>query len=249
MEDFLVELVGNLIIILIFVGLIVAIALAINNSSPKNKKRTSQKNFPSKTHPSTSPLVVPSSTEDKGTYGEYLLVKAIKEMPGEKRILTNCYIPKEDGTTTEIDIIIIHETGIYVIESKNYLGWIFGTDTDKYWTNTYSNGQKYQFYNPILQNNNHIKHLRNLIGNDLFYFSIVVFGENCRLKNISNHSSTAVCDIFTFKGRLYSTLTSAHKSISPEKIKSLYIQLLEYEYATKDDKNKHIHNVKGGFNG
>ncbi len=248
MEDFLVELIGNSIIILIFFGPIAAIILAVINSSSKNKKRTTQNTISIRTYVTPSPPAPPTK-EDKGTLGEYLLVKAIKEMPGEKRVLTNCYIPKEDGTTTEIDIIIIHETGIYVIESKNYSGWIFGKDTDKYWTNTYPNGKKYQFYNPILQNNNHIKHLRNLIGNDFFYFSFVVFGKNCQLKNISNHTPTAVCDEFTFKGRLYATLTSAQKSISSEKIKSLYMQLSEYEYATKDDKTKHIHNIKGDFNG
>lgn len=190
----------------------------------------------------------PSSEERKGTFGEYLLVQALKEMPGEKRILTNCYIPKEDGTTTELDIVMIHETGIYVIESKNYSGWVFGTDTDTNWTLTYPNGQKYQFYNPIMQNVNHIKHLKNLIGDDLFYFSFVVFGKNCELKNILNRTQTAVCDIITFKGKLYATLTTVPPSLNADKIKSLHIKLSEYEYATREEKEKHIQTIKGDLN-
>lgn len=249
MEDFLIELIGNSIIILIFFGPIALIIyFAVRNTSKKSKnKQKINGNFNSHNTPPLSSL--PIISEEKGTFGEYLLVKALKEMPGEKRILTNCYIPKDNGTTTELDIVMIHETGIYVIESKNFSGWIFGNEENMYWTLTFPNGKKYQFYNPIWQNKNHIKHLRNIIGNDFYYYSFVVFGKNCELRNISNHTNTAVCDEYTFKGRLYATLTSAHKSISPEKIKSLYMQLSEYEYITKDDKNKHIHNIKGGLNG
>lgn len=36
--------------------------------------------------------------------------------------------------TYEIDLIMISETGIYVFESKNYSGWIFGDEKQRYWT-------------------------------------------------------------------------------------------------------------------
>lgn len=42
--------------------------------------------------------------------------------------MTNLYLPKEDGSTTEIDLIMLSETGILVFESKNYSGWIFGDE-------------------------------------------------------------------------------------------------------------------------
>ena len=59
---------------------------------------------------------------DAGKKGEFIIGRSIDQLTGYKRILYNCYIPKPDGGTTEIDIILIHETGIYVIESKNYKG-------------------------------------------------------------------------------------------------------------------------------
>ncbi len=242
MEDFLVELIGNSIIILIFFGPIALIIYFITKNTSKKRKCKQDFNFNSYNTPPLSSL--PTINEEKGTYGEYLLVKALKEMPGEKRILTNCYIPKDDGTTTELDIVMIHETGIYVIESKNFSGWIFGRDTDTHWTHTFPNGKKYQFYNPILQNKYHIKHLRNIIGNDLYYYSFVVFGNNCKLKDISNNTNTAVCDEYTFKGRLRATLTSAPKILNVERIKSLHLILSEYEYTTKEEKIKHIHNIQ-----
>ena len=53
---------------------------------------------------------------------------------------------------------MIHEKGIFVIESKNYSGWIFGNERDKKWTQVLANGDKNYFFNPILQNKIHIKY-------------------------------------------------------------------------------------------
>jgi hypothetical protein len=65
---------------------------------------------------------------DKGKYGEYLSFNILEKINGASRILTNVYLPKGNGETTEIDLVYIHETGIYVLESKNYSGWIFGDE-------------------------------------------------------------------------------------------------------------------------
>lgn len=63
---------------------------------------------------------------DKGLAGEFETWEQLKSLPGYKKSLFNCYIPKRNGGTTEIDFILIHETGIYIFESKNYGGWIYG---------------------------------------------------------------------------------------------------------------------------
>lgn len=67
---------------------------------------------------------------DIGRYGEFLVYDELKPLEREGiRLLFNTYIPKPDGTTSEVDVIIISKCGIFVVESKNYSGWIFG---DKY---------------------------------------------------------------------------------------------------------------------
>lgn len=45
-----------------------------------------------------------------------------------KKLLLTAILKKNDGSTIELDIVMIHETGIYVFESKNYSGWIFGSE-------------------------------------------------------------------------------------------------------------------------
>lgn len=63
-----------------------------------------------------------------------------------------------DTHTTQIDHIVVSIHGIFVIETKNYKGWIYGNSNNEYWTqNIY--GNKYSLYNPLLQNKNHIKSL------------------------------------------------------------------------------------------
>lgn len=57
---------------------------------------------------------------DKGNMGEYNIYRTLEKIKGTKLILTNLYIPKEDGSTTEIDLVMITKYGFFVIESKNY---------------------------------------------------------------------------------------------------------------------------------
>ena len=86
--------------------------------------------------------------------------------------MTNIYLPNDDGTTTttEIDLIMITTTGVYVFESKNYSGWIFWDENTKFWTQSLKDGEKYRFNNPIWQNKKNISALQKLLrlGNYMF---------------------------------------------------------------------------------
>lgn len=50
------------------------------------------------------------------------------------------------------------------MESKNYGGWIFGGEGQRQWTQTFENGHKERFYNPIIQNRSHVKALAAHLG-------------------------------------------------------------------------------------
>ena len=104
------------------------------------------------------------------------------------KVLRNVYVPKDDGTTSEIDLLFITQKGIFVIESKNYSGWIFGNEKHGFWTASFPGGQKNKFYNPIKQNKTHIKWLKNYLGGDITMFSMIVFSDRCELKIITVES-------------------------------------------------------------
>ena len=124
---------------------------------------------------------------NKGNSGEYLTYLQLEKLEGDKRLLTNLYLPGKDGKTTEVDLVMIHPTGIYVFESKNYSGWIFGDDKNKYWTQSLRGGKKNRFFNPIWQNKAHITALSKALGNgyESHLHSYIVFSERCELNKIT----------------------------------------------------------------
>ena len=87
----------------------------------------------------------------KGYYGEYLVFKKLyPELTGCCKILMNLQIPTDDGKATEIDLLLIHETGLYVFEMKHYKGTIYGKASDQKWTQYFRTAPNSHFYNPIL---------------------------------------------------------------------------------------------------
>jgi hypothetical protein len=131
-----------------------------------------------------------------GLYGEYLIYNNLKawEKYGAK-FLFNVYVPTADGRTSEIDVLMINAQGIYVFESKNYSGWIFGNENQKNWHQTFPAGRgrsrKESFYNPIMQNRSHIKHLQAYLGVPIPMYSMIVFSDRCTLRNITFNSNCA----------------------------------------------------------
>lgn len=109
--------------------------------------------------------------KDKGAYGEYQIYQNLASYERDgAHFLFNCYLPWRSGETTEIDALMIHHSGIYVFESKNYGGIIAGKEADEYWTQTlpakgHSMTQN-TFFNPILQNHSHISCLKELLSRE-----------------------------------------------------------------------------------
>jgi predicted RNA-binding Zn-ribbon protein involved in translation (DUF1610 family) len=112
----------------------------------------------------------------KGIVGEGLLNFVINIALDKKKyqLLKNVTLRTEDGTT-QIDHIIISQYGVFVIETKNYKGWIFGSEHSKIWTQSIY-GKKNTFQNPLRQNYKHVKTLQKLLNLDENkIFLIVVF--------------------------------------------------------------------------
>jgi restriction system protein len=99
-------------------------------------------------------------------------------------IFNNLIIPSDNNGSTQIDHIVVSKFGIFVIESKDYQGWIFGDKDQPFWTQSLPGGKnKFQFQNPIRQNYAHIMALKALM---LFaansFYSIVVFSDKSETK-------------------------------------------------------------------
>lgn len=187
---------------------------------------------------------------DKGFRGEYETWKNLSkyEEDGAKFIF-NCYIPKGEKETTEIDVIMLHRTGIYVFESKNYSGWIFGNEKDRMWTQTLPTGstsQKEHFYNPIRQNQAHIKWLQELLNmDDSFFYSLIVFSERCEFKSVTVNSNNAKVVKRTHVKYAVDTIAKEKGNrLSPVQIQNINHKLQMYTRVCDQEKMAHIERIK-----
>ena len=96
--------------------------------------------------------------------------------------LNNVIIPTSNGTT-QIDHVIVSRFGVFVIETKNMDGWIFGSEKSPQWTQSVF-GSKFRFQNPLHQNYRHTKALSEFLGieHDKF-FSLVMFWGKCEFNS------------------------------------------------------------------
>ena len=124
-----------------------------------------------------------NSPKRKGARGEKLVAGRLRKgLPEEYLILNDIYLPLPDGTTTQIDHVVVSQYGVFVVETKTYSGWIFGDEKSKEWTQSIYH-KKSQFQNPKRQNYKHICALADNLGIDKSHFiGVVAFTGDCTFK-------------------------------------------------------------------
>ena len=186
---------------------------------------------------------------DKGKHGEYLIWTKLRHIEKEGgRFLFNLYLPKEKGGTTELDVLLIAAQGIFVFESKNYSGWIFGSEKSRLWTQTLPAGRrkshKERFLNPIMQNDLHVRCLKQVIGNDVPIRSIVVFSDGCELKKLDVNMAGAIQVVRL--GNVLNVVEGLNwgTHLTKERIDELFEKLYPYSQITDDVKALHVAEIQ-----
>lgn len=95
----------------------------------------------------------------KGKVGEFWINIHVKMRLDDKvyRLIKNVTLPTDDGST-QIDHILVSVYGVFVIETKNMKGWIFGGEHQRTWTQKLFK-ESYKFQNPLFQNYKHTQTL------------------------------------------------------------------------------------------
>lgn len=117
------------------------------------------------------------SAKVKGRVGEAIVsVGGLKRLdPKVYRVFNDLVLPRPDGKgTTQIDHVVVSVFGVFVIETKNYAGWIFGDENARFWTQTIY-GKKSRFQNPLHQNALHVRALAQETGLPASAFHNLVF--------------------------------------------------------------------------
>ncbi len=169
----------------------------------------------------------------RGEAGEMLVSNIIGQTIPNAQYVLNNYLIQGNGFSTQIDHILINSIGVFVIETKNYSGQVYGDDTRKEWTQVLNYGKvKNSFYSPVQQNAVHVKQIQKLIP-DVPVFSLVVFVQN----NTQNISSIYTIPVSKLKWYIsYGTPV-----LDNNKMYQVYTTLLQNQsFATNEEHVAHI---------
>lgn len=177
----------------------------------------------------------------KGSVGEYRVVRQLNKLPKENyRILNDVMLQTEKGTS-QIDHIVISPYGIFVIETKNYRGWIHGNEYSDYWTQSIYQ-KKIRFRNPIKQNWGHIVVLKELLKEyaDVPFYSIIVFAGSAELKNVDTKTDVI------YDGMIYNTIMNyrGFPSLQLEDIEKIVEQLTALSINDRQARKQHVQDIR-----
>lgn len=188
-----------------------------------------------------------SSPKNIGKMGEKVVAMKLDWLSGEYIVLNDVLLPAKNGTS-QVDHIVVSPYGIFVIETKNYKGWIFGHENSEKWTQSLVGhrsffgwtSQKYKLGNPIKQNMAHVRAVRNLLKDlgDFNIIPIVVFSNQATL-NITtpNHIVVNWCNLRSVI-KVYGT-----PCISEENVGKIVARLRSSNIISKEAREAHAQNA------
>ncbi|MCD8287661.1 MAG: NERD domain-containing protein [Porphyromonadaceae bacterium] len=175
----------------------------------------------------------------RGRRFENRVCKRLVKLPDEYHVMDNLLLEYQ-GRSAQRDHLIVSPYGLFVIEDKNYKGWIIGGEEAEYWTQTiYS--RKNQLYNPIRQNEGHLRFLSYLfrdIGR-IPMIPIVVFGDEAELKvNVREH-------IVIHRNALLKVISRYRESVIPDRLMyKILATLTQYLKVDRRAEKRHIQSAK-----
>mgnify|MGYP000845811363 FL=1 len=178
----------------------------------------------------------------RGEMGEHYVSKILSSLDeNEYKVFNDVMLRTKNGKTTQIDHIVISAYGIFVIETKNYSGWIFGNEKAEYWMQVIYN-EKHKFRNPVKQNQAHVFAIKELFAeySDIKYFPIVVFVGNAELKNIESNMPVIYDD--DLLDLIYSDTTN--KCLTEIEIQKIVNLLSSKNIVDEEIKVEHINNIR-----
>lgn len=179
----------------------------------------------------------------KGLTGAFIVNVLAKLMldKNDYHIIKNITLPIENGTT-QIDHIIVSCYGVFVVETKNIKGWIFGDSQDKMWTQKiFRSSEKFQ--NPLHQNYKHVKTLQQLLNlkDDQIHSMIVFVGDSKFKTPMPENVTHGVGYINYIKSKTRRVLSSAEVT---EIIGKIETGRLRPSYKTHQEHVEHVQKIK-----
>ena len=181
-----------------------------------------------------------------GEAGENLVAKYLQDIVNSYGgyLYNDFCFEDQQGYSTEIDHILITRGGVFIIETKTNKGLIRGTKDDEWWLCIKKDYQQdKQLKNPIIQNQEHINHLRKMFENTPPRMtSIVIFP----VADITYVSSDIVYDLDDATNKIIELTKS--NTYSQEFVERINSQIKQIQDTYSISKEKHIENIKRTYN-
>lgn len=187
-----------------------------------------------------------SKSEAIGESGEKQVSSFLEYLPCEEYQVFNDLLIRDGNYTTQVDHIVISRYGVYVLETKNVHGKVYGSGNAEFWKQylpdtgykRFGFTKEHQLRNPIWQNDGHIKSLRRLVfGNDLPIFGIVVFPNDTEVNVMAEKPVLKMCEVVSYIKRQDDII------LSQDQIGFYRRRLLEVISTTESDRKQHLENV------
>jgi hypothetical protein len=190
----------------------------------------------------------------KGEIGEYKIDIQLDQLPKEYKYVSDILVKNSKARSgySQIDHMVISPYGIFVIETKNYQGTIYGGKTRKTWS---VNG-KFKMMNPFTQNYGHIQAIKDIVDKRYhdYFISMVSFTKRCTFKIdeldlrkiASNELIVYDVELSDYIHRKVSVLKIHHKEplLSENEINDIYNALVEANIVDQGIRNKHVQLLK-----
>ena len=187
-----------------------------------------------------------SRAEALGDDGEKRVSSFLEDLDCEEYRVFNDLLIRDGRYTTQVDHVIISRYGVFVLETKNVHGNVYGSGNAEFWKQylpdtgfkRYGYTQEHQLRNPILQNEGHIKTLSRLVfGNEVPVCGIVVFPNGTDLKIKANAPVLHMREVVPFIKQYRDVV------LSSDQMAFYRGRLLEVISISESDRMTHLENV------
>ena len=186
------------------------------------------------------------ANDPRGIFGEAAMAALVARVcDTDKRkyvLMRNLYIPARAGYT-EIDALLLHQSGIYVLESKNLSGEISGDLESERWTQHLNEHTEHTFHNPVRQNIGHILALERFLKirhEQAHFISIVVFSDRCTLRKVpKDNEFWSIVHCSELQEALLKRITGRKTIYTQQHIENFYYKLQECMNVSEEIKAKH----------
>lgn len=177
----------------------------------------------------------------RGIIGEFWVRLELRKLPRKEYIVLNDIMIEQNNMTHQIDHIVVSKYGLFVIEMKNYIGFITGDEYEYNWTK-FVGKTRYEFQNPIRQNYGHVQALKELLKlNEEIFIPIVCFSNQATIKVKTNKA------VVQLDG-LNKLIRNFYKIQINDDIKEIANTIFKMNIEDKTKRKEHVNTIKKNIN-